>query len=422
MITGRDILCISSIEWDFLWQGHQEIAARFAQANNRVLYIENTGVRSPGLRDAGRVAARLKQWGKTRRARGVRQVAPNLYVCAPLVLPPFGPQWRRRLNQRLLLPAVRRAARGLGMRDVIIWTYLPTDTAVDLMRMMRTPHSAVVYYCVADFAQLTPALAQLRQSEAATARLSDLIFAQGPELAGHCAQWNPATHIFPFGVNLDAFPLDATGGDMGQNAAPDAGLDRPRHTFMPEAIQPLARPVIGYIGGLHRHVDFDLLAAMARARPAWSWVFVGPAQTSVAELEGLANVHLLGQQPHRDLARYIQSFDVCIVPYAHNAYTETVVPTKINEYLAVGKPVVATPLPPVCEFNAQHEVILIAPARPDAFLGAIEQALHEPTDAATLERRRAVAALGDWGDRLEVMSQLIEGVLQKKADTASRRS
>ena len=409
MITGRDILCISSIEWDFLWQGHQEIAARFAQAGNRVLYVENTGVRAPGLRDARRVAARLKQWGKTRRARGVREVAPNLYVCAPLVLPPFGPGWRRRLNRRLLLPAVRRAARGLGMRDPVIWTYLPTDTAVDLIRLMRTPRSVVVYYCVADFAQLTPALAQLAQSEAATARLSDLIFAQGPELAEHLQAWNSHTHIFPFGVNLDAFPMHTTNG-AGPDSAP----------AMPEAVQALARPVIGYVGGLHRHVDFDLLVAMARARPAWSWVFVGPAQSSVAELEGLTNVHLLGQQPHRDLASYIQSFDVCIVPYAHNAYTETVVPTKINEYLAVGKPVVATPLPPVCEFNEQYQVIAIAPARSDAFLVAIEQALRAPTDAATLERRREVAALGDWGERLQAMSQLIEDVLVQKAESAPR--
>lgn len=47
MITGRDIIYISSIEWNFLWQGHQEIALRLAAAGNRVLYVENTGVRAP---------------------------------------------------------------------------------------------------------------------------------------------------------------------------------------------------------------------------------------------------------------------------------------------------------------------------------------------------------------------------------------
>jgi hypothetical protein len=47
MLSGRDIILISSIEWDFNWQGHQEIARRLAQAGNRVLYIENMGVRVP---------------------------------------------------------------------------------------------------------------------------------------------------------------------------------------------------------------------------------------------------------------------------------------------------------------------------------------------------------------------------------------
>ena len=119
MIQGRDIVFIASIEWDFLWQGHQEIASRLAEAGNRVLYIENTGVRSPGLKDAGRVVHRLQAWARSLRSKGVRQVAPNLYVCAPLVLPPFGAHWQRQVNRRLLLPRVRRVVRQLGLRDVI---------------------------------------------------------------------------------------------------------------------------------------------------------------------------------------------------------------------------------------------------------------------------------------------------------------
>jgi hypothetical protein len=71
MITGRDILYISSIEWDFLWQAHQEIVRRLAAAGNRVLYIENTGVRSPGLKDTKRVASRLSRWLQSLRSGGV---------------------------------------------------------------------------------------------------------------------------------------------------------------------------------------------------------------------------------------------------------------------------------------------------------------------------------------------------------------
>lgn len=178
MINGRDIICISSIDWDFLWQGHQEITSRLVQAGNRVLYIENTGVRTPGIRDAGRVRTRLKKWIGSLRSNGVREVAPNIYVCSPLVLPPFGSHWQRQINRRFLLPFVRHTARSLGMRDILIWTYLPTDTALDMIHGLRTLPTVVVYYCIADFAQLTPQVDQLRQSEKSLIESSDLVFAQ----------------------------------------------------------------------------------------------------------------------------------------------------------------------------------------------------------------------------------------------------
>ena len=90
MITNRNIIFISSIEWDFHWQIHQEIASRLAKAGNHVLYIENTGVRAPRLRDAKRIAVRLKNIGTSLFSHGVRQVAPNIHVLSPIVLPPFG--------------------------------------------------------------------------------------------------------------------------------------------------------------------------------------------------------------------------------------------------------------------------------------------------------------------------------------------
>jgi glycosyltransferase involved in cell wall biosynthesis len=277
--------------------------------------------------------------------------------------------------------------------------------------MLRTPRSVVVYYCIADFKQLTPRVNKLRQSEQATVEASDLVFAQGPELAAHCVQWNSNVHIFPFGVSLDAFPLAENGNGR---SSPDGADGRSALT----PLQSMPHPIIGYIGGLHRHIDFGLLTAIARARPDWSWVFVGAIQTDVAELADLPNVHLLGQQPHPDLVRYIRSFNVCIVPYVNSLYTATVVPTKINEYLAVGRPVVSTRLPAVCDFNEQHNVLLTSIGQPDDFLQAIEQALNSPTDAAIAARRREVAALGDWQARLEAMSELIEVELQAKAEPA----
>jgi glycosyltransferase involved in cell wall biosynthesis len=403
VITNQDIVCISSIEWEFVWQGHQEIASRLARAGNRILYIENMGVRAPGISDAGRVSERLKNWLRALPTGGVRELAPNLYVSSPLVLPPFGPRWQRQINRRFLLPLVRRTVRVLGMRDVLIWTYLPTDTALDTIEIMRSPRSVLVYYCIADFAQLTTHARQLKVSEQSLSKLSNLIFAQEPGLAAHCRQWSDRVHVFPFGVDLDKFPIKKAEA-LVTSANPDShkGIGR---------LASLPRPLIGYVGGMHRHVDFGLLIEMARARRDWSWVFVGPLQTAVGELEELPNVYLLGQKPHDSLFHYMWAFDVCIVPYVNSLYTATVVPTKINEYLAVGKPVVSTNLPAVCEFNNQHAILQTVANQPDHFLLAIERALAAPADETLIARRRQVASLGSWDTRLEAMSKLIEAEL-----------
>ena len=147
----------------------------------------------------------------------------------------------------------------------------------------------------------------------------------------------------------------------------------------------------------------DLLVAMAKARPQWSWVYVGPHQTDVTALAALPNVHLLGPRPHDQLARYIHQFDVCTIPYARSVYTDTVVPTKLNEYLAMGKPVVSTDLPALGDTPAVLRAIWTTPATEQPFLAAIEAALASPTDATAVSRRRALAEASSWDSRLAEM-------------------
>ena len=422
MIQGRDIVYVSSIEWGNLWQAHQEVALRLAAAGNRVLYVENTGVRGPSARDAGRVARRLRRWARALGSGGVREVAPNIYVCSPVVMPPFGPRWRRAANRRLFLPALLSTARRLGMRDVLLWTYLPNDTTLDLMEALGRDCAARVYYCAADFSQLASDPEKLGEAERAIVAGCEVVFANCAELARRFAPWNPNVHVFPVGVNLAAFPAEphAPAGGAGPEREWDGG-----GAGAASEVGALPGPVIGYVGGLHRHVDWGLVEEMALSRRGWSWVFVGPVQSPVERLAGLPNVHLLGERPHAALAAYVRRFDVCIVPYVNSAYTATVVPTKINEYLALGKPVVSTALPAVAEFNAEHRVLLTAEAEAGSFLGAIEQALALPKDEETLRRRRRVAALGDWDERLPAMCRLIEeslrgGAGRKPSEAAAR--
>jgi glycosyltransferase involved in cell wall biosynthesis len=391
MLTGQDIIFISSIEWNFVWQGHQEIALRLARAGNRVFYIENTGIRSPGWGDAARIGGRLKRWAKTLLTGGVRQVAPNIWVCSPLVMPPFGSAWQRKLNQRVFLPLIGRAARKLGFRPSLIWTYLPTDTAFDLIAQWRTPENVVVYYCGADFPAVVPDGARVDAMEQELARAADVVFANCATLKRRLEHAHAQVQLATFGVDLAAFPFP-----------PDAGAGTP-----PE-LSELPRPLMGYVGGLHRHVDYALLRELALARPDWSFVFVGPEQTSMAPLEGLANVHFLGQKPHPELAGYIRQFDVCLIPYRHNAFTATVVPVKLNEYLAMGKPVVSTDLPVVCEFNKRHDALFISPATSGDFIAAIEAALASASDEEGQLHRRRVAALSDWRIRLDEICAAVE--------------
>ena len=423
MIQGRDIVCISSIDWDFNWQGPQEITSRLAKAGNRVCFIENTGIRAPGLKDAGRVVRRCRAWLRALGSHGLRRVQPNLYVHSPLVLPPFGASWGRRLNAKLFLTQVRRAVKSLGMRDILFLCYLPTDTALDLIEMLRTPQSIVVYYRVDNLALLTPHAGRLRRSEAAVIASSDLVFANSPALAELPLRTHRHVHVFPPSVNLEAFtPADdacaaaaATGATAaytldgnGLHEGGGAGSRGPS----------LARPVIGYVGAITEHVNQPLMTALALLRPDWSWVFVGPCHTTLDELRRLPNVHFLGQQPHSDLVKFIREFDVCIIPYKLSAYTTTVVPTKLNEYLAVGKPVVSANLPSVRSFNEEHDILLTSDDQPDYFLRAIEEALQLPQDRAAVARRRAVAASGDWQMRLEAMSKLFEAALETKQQPA----
>ena len=406
MPSGRDIIVISSIEWDFHWQIHQEIAFRFASHGFRVLYIENIGIRAPRLGDADRVAARLLGWSRTFFSRGVREVSPNIFVTSPIVMPPFGSRAARAINRWLFLPALKRVARKMKIRDPLLWTYLPTDTAHDLIRLLASPKSLTIYYCGADFSHLANNPNACNQSEAELIRAADLVFCTCRSLVEKCRAHNANVYPVPALVDLSAFPLSEIERN-GQNGNGARGL------------RELAKPIIGYVGGLHRLVDYELLTRMARTRPDWSWIFVGAKLANLGELETLPNVHLLGQRPHSELADYIREFDVCIVPYLNGKATATVVPLKVNEYLRMGKPVVSTALPTVCEFNDRHRVLITAGNESNSFLKSIEDALSLPRDAPTIERRREVAALGDSEACFKKLSELIEEKLEERAKLIS---
>ena len=153
MLTGRDIICISSIDWDFIWQGHQEIMAALAKQGNRVLFIENTGVRAPTLRDLPRVRERLRNW--RRGFKGFRQERENLFVYSPIVLPAPYSRIAGWVNRTVLRRTLRRWLQAVGAGRPIVWTFLPTPLARDLIRDLDP--ELTIYYCIDNFASSSAA-------------------------------------------------------------------------------------------------------------------------------------------------------------------------------------------------------------------------------------------------------------------------
>ncbi|PYS37490.1 MAG: hypothetical protein DMF71_18495, partial [Acidobacteria bacterium] len=136
------------------------------------------------------------------------------------------------------------------------------------------------------------------KSERSIVEMSDVIFAQGPRLAERCSHGGKKVEIFPFGVNLNRFTKENGQANSSSVEKPaTAGKAGSAYAFM----SALPRPVIGYVGGIHRFFDVEMLAAMARAKPDWSWVLVGPLQISPRELKQIPNIHLAGPKAHEEL-------------------------------------------------------------------------------------------------------------------------
>ena len=397
MLTGRDIICISSIDWDFHWQIHHEIMSTLAARGNRVLFIENTGVRPPGVSDLSRVRQRIKNWWHS--TKGFRLERENLFVYSPLFLPlPYSrvAQW---VNRWLLFRPLRRWMAVTGFRRPIVWTFLPTPTALDLIHTVDP--LVTIYYCADDFAASSSSARRISRSEDRLFAEADLTFVTSQKLLDRASLKSTRVHRFPAGVNYDEFAR--------ASAEPDG---------IPADLKALRGPIAGYVGALHVWLDQELVADVARRMPDVTFALVGPTRSDTSALTACANVRLLGAKPHAEMPVYIKGFDVGLVPYRVREYTDSVYPVKLNEYLAMGVPVVATDLPEVRRFNEEHGGVLSVASTAEQFERRIRAILSAPPSGA--DTRRAVARQNSWTTRIDGMSELILQALAAREETRDR--
>ena len=392
MLKGQNIICISSIDWDFIWQGHQEIMSAFARNGNCVLFIENTGVRSPGVRDIPRIKSRIRNW--LRGVKGIREESENLYVYSPIVLPfPYSrvAGW---INRFLILSVVEKWMRVMEFSDPLVWTFLPTPLSVETANSIIK--NLLVYYCIDNFAASSGSAKKIKRSEDNLLKKADMVFVTSEELKRRCSKYNDRVYKFPFGVCLGEF-----------EAVRDAEYKSHRELL------DIRRPIIGYVGGVHKWIDKDLIKRLAEKYADYSFVFVGPVQTDVGMLEKVKNIYFLGQKEHKDVPLFVNGFDVGIIPYLITDYTRNVYPTKLNEYLSLGKPVVSTNLPEVELFMREYGDIVYIAEDEDRFGGYLERALKE--DGSGLkEKREKAAAENSWENRIRQMSDLIKEEIENK--------
>lgn len=364
------------------WGAHpssaQHLFRRVAR-EHRTLWVNTLGLRPPRLdrADAARVARKLRAMAAPRvdasgDAPRDDRAGLDLHVVAPPMLPWMRPAPLRALNRASVRALVGRACERLGLRAPVVVTTVPNG--VDGAGLAGSP--ALVYYCVDDFTHW-PGVDALAAASLERELLDrcDLVLATSQRLADTRRAARGPTELLPHGVDVE---LLARASDPA--TVPLAGVRR-------------GRPVLGYLGLLDARLDVELVTSVARARPDWDVVFVGPTDAAPDPRLALPNVRRVPAVPYGRVPEALAAFDVAILPYVRSELTRSINPLKLREYLASGRPVVATSLPEVARYAPAVEVA----DAPGDFIAAVERSL---ADARDRRAERAPLLAGEsWDDR-----------------------
>jgi UDP-galactopyranose mutase len=368
-----DLLCLSHLRWDFVYQRPQHLLTRAARGQ-RVFYVEE-----PLFGDG---AARLDV---RTTPQGVTVVVPHL---------PHGLAGSADDALRALLDGLR--ARH-DVRRFLLWYYTPL--ALGFTRHLRPV--ATVYDVMDELSLFKFAPPELLEREAELYRRADVVFTGGRSLYEAKRERHPNVHCFPSSVDAAHFAR-ARGGLAD-----------------PEDQAAIPGPRIGFFGVIDERMDVELVARLADARPEWHFVLVGPVvKIDPAELPRRDNLHYLGGKDYAALPSYVAHWDVAMMPWAHNDATRFISPTKTPEYLAAGRPVVSTGVTDVVRTYAGEELVRIADDAA-AFEAAIAAALAEtPAQRqAWLARADAFLARNSWDRTWARMRAEIQAVLPVPVET-----
>jgi glycosyltransferase involved in cell wall biosynthesis len=355
---GIPIIAFCHLSWNWVWQRPQQYLSRFAR-RHPVLFVETY---------CADVAAGQATWTA---AEGHPNVIV-LRVDLPQSRWPDGDfidRERRRVVQQVLAGELRhRFARPL------LWFNDPMAVTAFAGHLGER---GIVYDCMDELSQFRGAPPALRQREEELVRRADVIFCGGQKMRQKRLPLNPNTHFFGTGVDTAHF---------GQALSDQLPL-------APEIAALRGAPVLGYFGVIDERIDYALVAALADARRDWHIMMVGPtAKVDPAAFPQRANLHWIGPRPYAALPALTKGFSVCLMPFALNAATEYINPTKALEYMAAGRPVVSTALDEVVMNFGQ--VARVARS-PQEFITLCRREVDQPSQRR-IQRGLRLAAENTW--------------------------
>jgi glycosyltransferase involved in cell wall biosynthesis len=331
IIKNRDIVLFSFQPWDEeIGFNFKDIALELSRYN-RVLFINHALDRITALtkRNEKKVRARLKSiW----QGEGeLTEVKTNLWVHNPRTvvesinwLPKGGAyNFLNRLNSKRLAKQINKIIHRLNFTDIILINDNDFFRGIYMKQMLNA--SAYVFY-IRDYLTYQPWFRKHGvHMEQKMMQVADLIVANSGYLANYGKKINPLSFDIGQGCDVQQY--------LAENLP------------VPADMKSIPHPIIGYTGAISgMRLDVEAIAHIAQQLPNCSVVLVGPVVDGFDEemLKKFSNVHFLGRKDPTEIPAYVYHFDVCINPQQVNQLTIGNYPRKADEYLAMGKPMVAT--------------------------------------------------------------------------------
>jgi hypothetical protein len=389
IMMGNDLICVSHLRWDFVYQRPQHLMSRAAKSR-RVFFVEEPRFEDPVVEDPVVENPVVENKGTARLE--IRRDESGVLVVMPFL--PSGlleGEIHERLTQLL-----EQMLEYHNITEYTLWFYTPMPLPAFLALSVRGHQpQAVIYDCMDELANFRFAPPELREREAQLFAWADVVFTGGHSLYEAKSKQHDNVYPFPSSVDVDHFSKATL---------------RPSE---PVDVENIPRPRIGFVGVIDERMDIDLLGQVARARPAWHFVLIGPVvKISDQELPQGDNLHYLGQKAYKDLPTYLAHIDVAMMPFALNESTRFISPTKTPEYLAAGKSVISTPIRDVVRPYGEKDLVVIADDS-SSFVAGLE---HLLCDDQTHRRSRADAFVGrlSWDQTWQDMERCLAKVLTAK--------